>query len=116
MTDYLPQYVSETPPDGGLSAALSTDERHRLLAADGRRVALRVLADLPKPASLEEIAASVAERVREDETALSRDASDVAVALHHRHLPMLDSAGVVVYDAASNRVVHCNDVIDDLTP
>lgn len=115
MTDYIPQYVSEIPRDGGLSAELSADERHRLLAADGRRVALRVLADLPTPASLEEIAASVAERVREDETALSRDASDVAVALHHRHLPMLDAAGVVEYETASNRVVRCNDVIADLT-
>lgn len=83
--------------------ALSEDERHRVLAAERRRVLLDVLAEREPPVHVEELAAAVADR---EEAVVDQEAvQEVAVGLHHVHLPTLGACGVVDYDPDTNVVV-----------
>lgn len=91
-----------TPPTDARSvetiAALLTDAR--------RRRAVDVLADRDARIRLRDLAAAVAAREREiDPDGGSAATDEIAVSLHHRHLPKLDRAGVVDYDARANVVV-----------
>ncbi|MFB6106607.1 MAG: hypothetical protein ABEJ70_06510 [Halobacteriaceae archaeon] len=89
-----------TPGAGGASDA---DRALRLLAHADRRTVLRAVAERPAAdLSLDALAARVAREGERSES--DRDA--VRVALHHRHLPMLDEAGLVAYDHRAN-VVRC---------
>lgn len=89
------------PPSGRVSSdTLTESDRFRLLSAKRRRLILELLSESTAPVVLEELAAAV--RTREDEPG-ERD-GDVAVALHHVHLPMLADLGVIDYDPSSKRI------------
>ena len=84
------------------AAELSESERWRLLSAERRRIVCDVLVDEGTPIQFGELAAAVAAR----ETAPpDPDAADnVAVALHHIHLPKLTDAGIIDYDPDTRQV------------
>lgn len=81
--------------DGRRSRVLTVEKRLGLLANERRRAALRYLADRPRePVPVSRLADAV-----ETETG-----ERALVALHHDHVPKLAAAGVVEYDAESERV------------
>lgn len=78
--------------------------QHRVVAVDRRRTTCTVLAEYDEgPVSLETVAEAVASRDCDVEEG-SDGVEDVAITLHHLHLPLLASAGVLEYDAARKRV------------
>ncbi|MDG5759747.1 hypothetical protein QA600_10380 [Natronococcus sp. A-GB1] len=85
---------------------LSERERHELLAADRRRVAVSILAEHTEPFGIDELAVAVANREAELETGdEGRPAVErVALTLHHAHLPRLADAGVIEYEPESRRI------------
>jgi hypothetical protein len=93
--------MTETVTDAAVDrlelAELTTDEYHRVLAADRRRIALEVLEDRAGPVDLDVLAEAVAERERRGD-ANPADPDRVAVSLHHVHLPLLTDLGIVDYD------------------
>ncbi|WP_135821327.1 DUF7344 domain-containing protein [Halostella litorea] len=94
--------AEETGPE-----TLTEDERHRLLSAPQRRFALDALADRTVPLGVEELAAAVA-APPDSGTADGRTVRRTATALHHNHLPAMDDAGVIDYDAEANAIESCN--------
>lgn len=97
---------SKRAHDGPTEAAeLTEDDRHRLLAAERRRIALDVLAERTVPVDLETLAAAVAARETDDPDEPTGDAVErVAVTLHHAHLPRMADYGVIDYDRESGQV------------
>ncbi|AGN01947.1 hypothetical protein L593_10010 [Salinarchaeum sp. Harcht-Bsk1] len=89
------------------AADLPPDDRHRLLAAERRRVALEVLTDWTEPVDLESLAAAVATREGDDVGADGTNVEHVAITLHHAHLPMMADFGVIRYDSEATRVEAC---------
>ena len=88
------------------SAGLSASDRHELLLADRRRVALVILAERTDPFGIDELAAAVARR----ETELEADGDEmpsverIAITLHHNHLPRIADANLVDYDPENQRI------------
>lgn len=72
----------------------STDAVLELLADRRRRAALRHLSTSDGEVDLDDVIGALA----------PDDPTDLRVALHHHHLPRLDDAGVVTYDAAAGTV------------
>lgn len=95
-----------------MTAELSESDRHRLLAAERRRLALDVLADRTAPVDLEDLATAISAREADAPPRPTYTDDRVAITLHHQHLPMLDEAGVVDYDPASRRVVSIGAISD----
>jgi len=85
---------------------LSQSERLELLASKRRRTLLEVLANSTATRhSLESLATAITQT--EQPSALgARPARRVCLSLHHVHLPKLDDAGLVAYDATRNVVEH----------
>lgn len=83
---------------------LSTSERHRLLAAERRRLVLQILTGEPLPFGLEGLAAEVAAREAAGDTVDAETVERVAITLHHTHLPVLADAGILTYDPESHRI------------
>lgn len=76
------------PPDALFTALADATRRHAML----------YLLD-ESPASLHEIADVLAGWRLDEQPAVGHDEhGDVVAALHHRHLPVLDDAGLTVYD------------------
>jgi len=100
----MSQTSSEQAGESNQVVELSASTRHRLLAAQQRRIVLELLADRTAPVDLEDLASSVAERTADGPTATSTDTRQTVTNLHHAHLPMLDDAGVVDYAPEENRV------------
>jgi hypothetical protein len=87
-------------------AALPAGDRHKLLTAERRRVALDILTERAAPVELEDLAAAIARETDDgavDEGVVER----VAVDLHHVHLPMLNEFAVIDYDPEATRVESC---------
>lgn len=82
----------------------SDDTILALLNDQRRRHAVAVLAEREPPTALRDLAADIAV-LEADQNDGSADATDnIALTLHHSHLPKLDDAGVVDYDAEANAV------------
>lgn len=85
-------------------AHLTENERHRLLTAERRRLALKVLEGQTTPIHLADLASEIAEQETgldaEDREAVKR----VKITLRHTHLPMMDELGVLEYDIDSNQI------------
>lgn len=75
-----------------------------MLASERRRVVLDVLAGRSTPVDLEELATDVATREIDGETPRVDVVEQVAIALHHNHLPMLTDLGVLEYVPAARRI------------
>lgn len=76
--------------------------RRALVAAEGR---------LDAPASLSRTAEAVTDALtaRTDLAPVAADATTLELQLHHTHLPKLNDAGVLTYDAARQTVVDVDD-------
>lgn len=93
--------------DGEDEIGLTEDDVHRLLAAERRRRALEVLEE-HGPMGLEDLAEAIVEREGPDDGATSGATRRVMVDLYHRHLPMMDDLGAVVFDRRTRRVEACH--------
>lgn len=115
MSRAITQFTTERPS----MAALTESERCAILASERRRVALDVLEERSEPIDRTDLAAEIAARERgsgatdeqadatdeQADEAIDREVIDrIEVALHHAHLPKLAAAGVVDYDAESERI------------
>jgi len=69
-----------------------------------RRTALAVLDDTSTPTSLETLAYGIESDPEADVACVDA----CSVALHHRHLPILDEAGLVDYDPPTNTIRSCH--------
>lgn len=102
--------TAESALEDGTSAEITSEELHRVFSEPLRRATLAVLADASTPTSLESLAFDV-------ESEQDADASGVdacSVALHHRHLPVLDEAGLVDYEPATNTIRSCHGSVQAL--
>lgn len=79
-------------------------ERHRLLASERRRLLLTVLENRESTATLDDLAAAIADRENEREMANGEAVERVKLTLHHNHLPKLDEHDVVDYHPESHRI------------
>ncbi|QLG29061.1 hypothetical protein HUG10_16660 [Halorarum halophilum] len=86
---------------------LTESDRHRLLAAEHRRIALDILEGRTAPVELEELAVGVVGRENGPRAADVETVERVAIMLHHVHLPKMAEFGVVDYDPDTNRVESC---------
>lgn len=80
------------------------DEVFSVLADRQRRQILRYLHGSDPPEGIESIADAIEDR---------HDAPprrELRIALHHKHLPKLDAAGLVEYAAGDNRVVDADGI------
>lgn len=85
-------------------ASLPETDRRRLLAAERRRLALAVLAEQTTPVELAELAPEIAAREAGVDAIEEEAVEQVAITLHHTHLPTLAEVGVVEYDLRSQRI------------
>lgn len=85
------------------TGSLSTNERHKLLEAERRRQVLTALDGQTDALELEGLATSVL-RLEHDRIATDDEIEQVAIALHHIHLPTMDELGVLDYDPETNEV------------
>ena len=96
-TDVIGTYTGTNAP--------SPSERHRILAAERRpRLALDYLADRTGPVDIEELAAAIAAREADENSPDDDTVRQVAISLHHVHLPKMAEIGVVDYEPASSVV------------
>ena len=100
----MSQVLSEHGLERDAVVELTESEQHRLLADERRQVVLESLPGQGSELALDELAASVLERERDDSNDGPATQNEVAVSLHHVHLPVLDDLGVLDYDADSHRV------------
>lgn len=99
----MSKILNETTEEDARTIDLATRDRHGLLMAERRRLALEILAGDSGSVDLEELAAGVATREEgpdADEETIER----VAVALHHNHLPKMADLGVLAYDRDAHRI------------
>jgi len=96
----MSQALTEHALERDVVEELTESEQHRLLADERRQVVLESLPATGAELDLEELAAAVLER--EDGDPATR--GEVAVSLHHIHLPVLEDLGILHYDADSHRV------------
>ncbi|ESP90197.1 DUF7344 domain-containing protein [Candidatus Halobonum tyrrellensis] len=80
-------------------SAPTTDALVALLADRRRRTVVRHLAERPAESSLETLVETLSPA-----NADPADERELRTALHHNHLPRLDEAGLVEYDAATHAV------------
>lgn len=71
----------------------STDTAHRVLSDHERRQIVRILDESDGGTTVKELGTRLL-----DSTGESTDGEAIAIALHHRHLPMMADAGVIEYD------------------
>lgn len=91
--------------DDEIPAELTESERHRLLAADRRRVVLDVIESRSSAIDLETLAIEVAMQENETESVSQKTVRRVKTLLHHTHLPKMSEWGVLEYDPDTRQVV-----------
>lgn len=87
---------------GECSSSVELDaEMHRALASTVRRRVLGLVLDDPREWSREELAAALVEweRTATVDSPMLADRDHLLLVLHHDHLPRLDEAGLLSYDA-----------------
>lgn len=101
MSQTITEFHAELPSIDDLTES----ERHALLCDERRRVALNVLSECSATVSLADVAAGVA--AREDGCDAGDDGAvrEVAVSLHHTHLPKMAELGVLSYQPDTHHVV-----------
>lgn len=85
-------------------ADLSVSERHRLLAAERRRILLTILSSHSPPIHLETLAKKVAERDTSVDTVDSGIVDGMKKRLHHTHLPMMADMGILETTSETNQI------------
>lgn len=86
---------------------MKRDVMRGILGHPLRRAVVAAGDALHAPISLSRTADAVVDALaaRTDPTAVAVDATTLELQLHHTHLPKLDAAGVLAYDAAERTVV-----------
>ncbi|UWG47702.1 putative trancriptional regulator, ArsR family [Halanaeroarchaeum sp. HSR-CO] len=96
--------------DSGDDARIAEGDRHRILANDRRRTVIAVLRASSTPISLDALAARVDHRTEELAQRETDHIANVAIGLHHNHLPRLAEMGVISYDPETTYVDTCVDL------
>jgi hypothetical protein len=81
---------------------VSETERHELLGVERRRSVFQVLTAEMATFGLHELAREVA--AREDDADDESTVEQIAITLHHAHLPKMAELGVLSYDPERNQV------------
>lgn len=92
---------NETPSD---SPSITESQRQRILSLERRRILLDILAEQATPLDINSLALAIGEVEQDRGTPDSEEITQIAVELHHCHLPQLDEVGIVDYDPTANRV------------
>lgn len=103
-------FTAETTNGRSETAPLSESDWHRILSVRRRRILLDALDDCPTPTDVDALAEAVEERENSLDTG-SEGALQVAITLHHVHLPKLAELDVVEYDPETRRVESFRDVL-----
>lgn len=82
----------------GSTESLTKSELHWLFAAPRCKTTLEALDELTLPVNLETVATAVAEMEANGKSVDSDTVDEVAISLHHTHLPKMDRLGVIRYD------------------
>lgn len=98
MSQSYTEFSQELPS----TQSIPDSEYHRLLSSERRRLLLDVLDEQSTVVDLETAAEALAEREAGDGKVASDSIDEIAITLHHTHLPMLADAGVLEYDTASH--------------
>lgn len=94
--------------------SLSTDTALRVLADRRRRQLLRYLAESDSTATLDHLVTALDEPTG-GATAPDATREQLGAELQHVHLPMLQDAGLVEYDARTDTIrYHPTDLVEDL--
>jgi hypothetical protein len=103
--------------DDAPSKSLTTDQAFDLLGNDQRRRAIAALREFDGVVGLDQLAeATVARGEDIDPKNVTEDRRErTAAMLHHAHLPRLEDAEVVVYDAGEGQV-ESTEVAEELNP
>ncbi|WP_254279838.1 DUF7344 domain-containing protein [Haloarcula marina] len=100
MTDTTEYYgEGESVPSKALPSHLTESERHRVLTSERRRTTIDILHEMDCPIDLQELSRQVAVRETGDS-----DSEQVALTLHHLHLPLLDDLDLLEYEPKSTTV------------
>jgi len=83
---------------------VSRTERHELLAEERRRTVLRVVTAEMATFGLDELAREVAARENDADADDESDVKQIAITLHHAHLPKMVELGVLSYDPERRRI------------
>lgn len=102
---------SENTSESSEAITITESQRHRLLSSERRRTLLDVLAGQSTPIDVDTLASAIAEEERDRGTQDPSSMDQIAVVLHHNHLPKLEEVDVVDYDRTSNQVVSFQDRI-----
>lgn len=94
---------------GGKETAPSTERRGEkdydwLFAEPRCRMALDTLDEVTTPVELAVLAKAITVRESDSDAVDEAAIEEVAISLHHEHLPKMDRLGVIDYDAGANRV------------
>lgn len=95
MSDSSNNMTNETASTPELTAS----EYHRLLSVDRRRLVLDILEGTATAVDLEELATEVATREHGSNAVDETTRERMVISLHHNHLPCIDDAGLIDYDA-----------------
>lgn len=97
-----------------VSPTLPASEWYSVLAVKRRRLALDILAEAATAITLDELAAEIAAREGESNTADEETIEHVTVALHHTHLPKLVDAGIIHYDPDDHLIEAADRLTEDV--
>jgi len=104
--------MSESPIadfDAG-AVELEQGEFYRVFADERRREVFAVLKFETGPVDLEQLAEVIYRQATELGTERDSDVEDVAIELHHIHLPKLDQTGLLEYDPVKQCVESCSEL------
>lgn len=93
---------------------LTVSERCRVLSAARRRTTLDVISNQAAPLELTDLAVAVATREFDGDAPDEGTIEQVAISLHHVHLPLLADLGIIDYVPETNRVEACHVSADSL--
>jgi hypothetical protein len=83
---------------------LTETERHRLLAAERRRILVTVLSSSSSPIPMETLARKVAKREADLTTVDEVTVDRMKEILYHTHLPMMTNLGLVESNPETNNI------------
>ena len=98
---------AEVVPELPSTTSIPDDEHHRLFASDRRRRLLDILDTESTVVDLTTAAQALAEHEAVTPTVSVDAVEEIAISLHHTHLPRLADAGVIKYDPESHRIDTC---------
>lgn len=82
----------------GSTEGLTKSEFHWLFVKPRCKMTLEALDELTLPVDLDTVATAVAKMESQGETLDQKAVNEIALGLHHSHLPKMDRLGVIRYD------------------